>query len=94
MNVLRLDGHTLGVDGAEVGVLEERHKVGLDGLLESTDRRGLEAEIGLEVLGDLTNQTLEGELADEELGRLLVATDLTESDGTRLVAVRLLDTSS
>jgi hypothetical protein len=38
-------------------------------------------------------QALEGELADEELSRLLVATDLTESDGTRLVAVRLLDTS-
>ena len=36
----------------------------------------------LEVLSDLTNETLEGELADEELGRLLVATDLTESDGT------------
>lgn len=36
-------------------------------------------------------QALEGELADEKLGRLLVATDLTESDGTRLVAVRLLD---
>ena len=44
----------------------------------------------LEVLGDLTNQTLEGELADEKLSRLLVATNLTESDGTGLVAVRLL----
>lgn len=81
------------MDGAEVGVLEERDKVGLDGLLESTDGGGLEAEVRLEVLGDLTNQTLEGELADEELGRLLVATDLTESDGTGLVAVRLLDTT-
>jgi hypothetical protein len=40
-----------------------------------------------------THQTLEGELADQELRRLLVATDLTESDGTRLIAVRLLDTS-
>ena len=30
---------------------------------------------------------------DEELSRLLIATDLTESDGTRLVSVRLLDTS-
>jgi hypothetical protein len=81
------------VDGAQVGVLEERDEVGLDGLLESTDGRGLEAEIGLEVLGDLTNQTLEGELADEELSRLLVATDLTEGDGSGLVAVRLLDTT-
>jgi hypothetical protein len=93
LDVLGLDGDTLGVDGAQVGVLEEGDEVGLDGLLESADGRGLEAEVRLEVLGDLTDKTLEGQLADEKLGRLLVATDLTESDGTRLVAVRLLDTS-
>lgn len=75
---------------AKVGVLEEGDEVGLDGLLESADGGALEAEVALEVLSDLTDETLEGELADEELGRLLVATDLTESDGTRLVAVRLL----
>ena len=93
LDVLALDGDTLGVDGAEVGVLEEGDEVGLDGLLKSTDGGGLEAEIGLEVLGNLTDKTLEGQLADEELSRLLVATDLTESDGSGLVAVRLLDTS-
>ena len=70
------------MDGAEVGVLEERDEVGLDGLLESADGGALEAEVALEVLCNLTNQTLERELADEELSRLLVATDLTESDGT------------
>ena len=90
LDVLALDGDALGVNGAQVGVLEERDEVGLDGLLKSTDGGGLEAEVGLEVLGDLTNQALERKLADEELGRFLVATDLTESDGTRLVAVRLL----
>ena len=31
---------------------------------------------------DFTNQTLEGEFADEKFGRLLVATNLTESDST------------
>ena len=61
--------------------------------MESTDSRRLEAQVRLEVLGDLTNETLEGELSDEELGRLLVTTDLTESNGTRLVSVGLLDTS-
>ena len=81
------------MDGAQVGVFEEGDEVGLNGLLESTDGGGLEAEVGLEVLGDLTNKTLEGQLADEELGGLLVATDFTQSDGTGLVAVRLLDTS-
>jgi len=93
VDVLGLDGDTLGVDGSQVGVFEERHKVSLRGLLKSTDGRRLEAEVSLEVLGDFTNETLEGQLADQELSRLLVATDLTKSDGTRAVTMRLLDTS-
>lgn len=48
----------------------------------------------LEVLSDLTNETLEGELADEQLGGLLVATDFTESNGTRPEPVGLLHTTS
>ncbi len=94
LDVLGHDGHTLGVDGAQVGVLEETNKVSLRRLLESSDGRGLEAEIGLEVLSDLTNEALEGELADEKLSRLLVATDFTESDSSRAEAVRLLDATS
>ena len=47
----------------------------------------------LEVLSDLTNETLEGELPDEELSRLLVAPNFTESDSSGPEAVRLLDTS-
>lgn len=43
------------MDGAEVGILEEGDEVRLDGLLEGTDGRRLESEIGLEVLGDLTD---------------------------------------
>ena len=88
-----MNGNTLGVDGAEIGVFKERDEVSLDGLLESADGRGLEAEIRLEVLGDLTDKALEGQLADEKLGGLLVTTDLTESDGTRLITMRLLDTT-
>jgi len=93
LDVLGLDGDALGVDGAEVGVLEQRDEVSLNRLLEGADGRRLEAEVRLEVLGDLADETLEGELSDEELGRLLVATDLTEGDGTRLVPVGLLDTA-
>jgi hypothetical protein len=93
LDVLGLDGDTLGVDSAQVGVFEERDEVGLNGLLESADGRGLEAQVGLEILCDFTDQALEGKLADKKLGRFLVATDLTKSDGTRLVSVRLLDTT-
>ena len=94
LDVLGHDGDSLGVDGAEVGVLEESHQVGLAGLLQSHHGGALEPQVGLEVLGDLADEALEGELADEELGGLLVAPDLTEGDGSGLVAVRLLDSSS
>ena len=39
---------------------------------------------------DLTEEALEGELADEQVGRLLVATDLTEGNGSGAVTVVLL----
>lgn len=55
VDTYRLDGDTLGVDGAQVGILEERDEVRLNRLLKSTDGRGLEAQIGLEVLGDFTD---------------------------------------
>ena len=45
--ILGLDGDTLGVDGGQVGVLEERDEVRLGGLLEGHDGGGLEAEIRL-----------------------------------------------
>jgi len=81
------------VDSAQVGVLEEGDKVGLNGFLQSADGRRLEAEVGLEILSDFTDETLEWQFSDQELGRLLVTTNLTESDGSWLVSVRLLDTS-
>lgn len=40
-----LDGNSLGVDSAKVGVLEEGDEISLNGLLESTDGRRLEAEV-------------------------------------------------
>ena len=91
LDVLGHDGDTLGVDGAQVGVLEKTDEVSLAGLLQGHDGGALEAEIGLEVLGDFSHQALEGELADEELGALLVTTDLSQSDGSGPVTVGLLD---
>ena len=93
LDVLGHDGDTLGVDGAEVGVLKETYEVSLRGFLEGHDSGGLETEVSLEVLGDFTDKTLEGELPDEELSALLVATDLTQSHSTGPVTMGLLDTS-
>ena len=92
LDVLGHDGHTLGVDGTQVGVLKQTNQVGLTGLLEGHDSRALEAEVSLEILGDLTDQALEGQLADEQLSGLLVPPDLTESDCAGPVPVGLLHT--
>ena len=91
LDVLWHDGDALGVDGAEVGILEESDQVGLGRLLQSHDGGALEAEIGLEILGDLTDETLEGELPDEKLCALLVSSDLPESNSTWTVSMWFLD---
>jgi len=92
--VLGLDGNTLSVDSSQVRVLEKRNEVGLSSLLERHDGGRLETEIGLEVLGDFTDETLEGELADKQLRRLLIPSNFTESDSTGPEPMGLLYTTS
>jgi len=79
------------VDGAQVGVLKEAGQVGLCSLLDSKDGRRLEAQVRLEVLGDLAHQPLEGELTDQELRALLVLADLTQSNRAGAETVGFLD---
>ncbi len=69
-------------------------KVGFGGLLEGQHRGRLEAESRPEVLGQLADKALEGEFADEQLGRLLVATDLAKGDSAGPVVMGLLHTTS
>jgi hypothetical protein len=38
---------TFGVDGSQVGILEQGHEVGLSSLLERHHSRGLEAQVSL-----------------------------------------------
>ena len=59
-------------------------------LLKSEHGGALEAEVGFEVLRDFADEALEGELADEQLGGLLVAADLAERDGAGALAAGLL----
>ena len=109
LDIFGHDGDPLGMDGAEVGVLKETHKVSLASLLKSHYSRALEAQVSLEILSDLADQPLERELADQQLCRLLVPDgeavqhqiiinhlppDLPESNCSRPVSVRLLDTPS
>ena len=81
------------MNGAQVGVFEEADEVGLRGFLQSKNGRSLESKVSFEVLGDLTDETLEWEFANEKLGGLLVATDFTKGDRAWSVTVWLLDTT-
>jgi len=81
LEILGRDGDALGVNGRQVGVLEQSHEIGLARALQRHDGVRLELQVGLEVLRHLAHQTLERELAAEELGPLLVAADLAQGDG-------------
>lgn len=53
----------------------------------------MEKDRHLEVLSDFTNEALEGKLADEEIRRLLVLANFTQSDSSGPEAMGLLDTT-
>jgi hypothetical protein len=91
LDVLGHDGHALGVDGAQVGVLEQTDQISLAGLLESHDGRTLESKVGLEVLGYFADEPLERQLADQQFGALLVAPDLAEGHGAGPVTMGFFD---
>ena len=62
LDVLGHDGDPLGVDGTEVGILEESHEVGLAGFLQGHHSRALETEVCLEILSNFPHQALERQL--------------------------------
>jgi len=70
--------------------LKQRDQVGLRSLLQRQDRDGLESQVILEVLGDFTDEALEGQLAQQELCPLLVLSDFTQGNGSRAISVGLL----
>ena len=82
------------MDGAQVGVLEKTDKVGLGCLLEGEDGGALEPELGVEFVGDLPDESLEGELPEEEVSGLLVPSDFPKGDGSGSESVGLLDTTT
>ena len=94
LDILRHDGNSFRVDCTQVGIFEKSNEIGFGSFLESQNSGRLKTEIGLEVLGNFANKTLERSLADQQISRLLVLANLAKSDSSWSVAVRLLDTSS
>ena len=93
LDVLRHDCDALRVNRAQVGVLKEANQVAFASLLQSHDGSALEAQVSLEILSDFADKTLERQLADQQLSRLLVTADLTKRNGTGTVTMRLLHTT-
>ncbi len=80
MKILAHDCDSTGVESTEVNVLEKSYKVGLRGLLKGEESRGLEAEFGVVLPGELTDESLEGKSLHESVGALLEAPNVSKSD--------------
>ena len=93
LDVLGHDCHTLGMDGTQVCVFKQPNKLGFRSLLHCKNRRSLETGVAFKVHDDLADKALERMPADEEIGRLLIATNLTKSYSAGTVAMGLLDTA-
>ena len=94
LDVLGHDRDSLGVDCAQVGVFEQADQVALTGFLKGHDGSALESQVSLEVLCNLSHQSLEWQLSDQQLSGLLVSSDFPQSYCARSVSVRLLHTTT
>jgi len=82
MQVLRHDGDPPCVDRAQVGVLEKSDQISLRCLLQRKHCLNLEPQVDFVVLGDLSDQPLEGQLSQEQVRCLLIFPDLSQGEGS------------
>ena len=90
LHVLSPEGSSLGVDAAEVSVLEQTNEVSFGRLLEGSEGLSLDSEVGVHLLDDFPDDSDEGSSGEEEVGALLVPLDLPENDSSGLVSSLLL----
>ena len=81
------DGYSPGVDGTQVGIIEQPDKVCLHCFLETQYCRQLEPQVCLVVLSNLSHQPLEGQLADQKCCGFLKVTNVLQSHGPHSVPV-------
>jgi len=82
------------VDGAQVGIFEQTDQISFSGFLEGQDGLGLESDVLLVFHSDISDESLERQLSDEEVSGLLELSNFSEGNGTGSVSVGLLDTTS
>lgn len=83
LHIFGHDCNSLGMNGAQVGILKETDKIRFCGLLQSQHSRALEPQVCLEVLGNFANKPLKGQLPDQQFGGLLVFSNLSECYSSR-----------
>ncbi len=81
------------MDSTQVSVLKQTNEVGLCCFLQGKDGRPLESKVCLEILGNLSNEALEWEFADQEFRAFLITADFTKSHSTRAVPVGFFHTT-
>jgi len=77
------------VYGAHVSILEQAGQVLFGSFLQRLDGATLITEIGLDVLGDFAHEALERQLANEQIGRLLIFPDFSKRNRARSETVGL-----
>lgn len=85
LDIFGCDTLPLGVDGDDVGVLQSLEDVTFDSVLQEVQRTLLEPEIGLEILSNLPNKSIECGRCDQHTVNLF----LTETDGSQGLGARL-----
>jgi hypothetical protein len=78
LHVLLYDCDMLGMKGTQVCVLKQSNEVRFWSLLEGKYSSALEMNVILEILSNLSYQTLEWHLANQKVSRLLVSPDLSK----------------
>ena len=91
LQIFHHDGDPLGVYGTQIRILEQAYHVCLSRLLQRKQSCSLELDIWLEIMSNLSHQSLERKLAQKEFGAFLVLPDLSQSYGARSVSVGFLD---
>jgi hypothetical protein len=93
LDILGPDGDAACVNSTQYSVLEQSNEICFSGFLKAAKSGALEAHIRTNFLSDLSHQSLEGQLADEKLGRLLKTPNFTQSHGAWPIASRNLHAS-
>lgn len=67
LEVASHDGHSLGMNGTQVGVFKERDEISFSGFLEGEHCRRLESKFLFPFMGDFSDHSLERELSNKKI---------------------------